>query len=133
MGDQLAVSFLHADPLVSHPTGWAWWTWWDLLPYAFGLWIFGIGVRGLVMVYQRRRLGRIGWVTEGKVIACATKGSRFRIDYQFYSEDQTLFDGANEYSYDEYKYGSKIRVIYLRSNPKRNDTYPLADFPTVGS
>jgi hypothetical protein len=72
-------------------------------------------------------------VTEAKVIACTPKGSRFRLDYVFSTEDQTEFDGANEYSYDEYKYGAKIRIIYLRHNPKTNDTYPLADFPTVGS
>jgi len=75
-------------------------------------------------------LARIGWVTEGKVIACAPKGNLFRVDYEFFDEHNTQFDGADEYS-DEYKTGSNIRVIYLRENPKRNDIYPLSDFENI--
>jgi hypothetical protein len=133
VGDQLPIQFLPSDPSLNHPSGWGWWGFGEVIACALGLMFFGIGVKGLLSIYLRRRLGRIGWVTEGKVIACAPKGSRFRVDYEFSTEDRTEFDGANEYSYDEYQYGSKIRVIYMRHNPKRNDTYPLADFPTVGS
>ena len=133
VGDQLPIQFLPSDPSVNHPSGWGWWGFGEVFAYALGLMFFGVGVKGLVSMYLERRLGRIGWVTEGKVIACAPKGSRFRVDYEFSSEDGTEFDGANEYSYDEYHYGAKIRIIYMRHNPKRNDTYPLADFPTVGS
>jgi len=133
VGDQFPILFLPSDPSVNHPSGWGWWSFGEVIAYAWSLMVFGLGVRGLVSIYQRRKLGRIGWVTEAKVIACAPKGSRFHVDYVFSTEDQTECDGANEYSYDEYQYGSKIRVIYMRTNPKRNDTYPLADFPTVGS
>ena len=72
----------------------------------------------------------MGWVTEGKVIACAPKGSRFRVDYEFYAGDHKEFDGADEYS-DEYQSGSNIRVIYLLKNPKRNDTYPMSTYRAV--
>ena len=132
VGDQLPIEFLPLDPTVNHPSGWDWWGFGEVIAFAMGLMFLGSGVWGLVFAYQRRRLARMGWVTEGRVIACAPKGDRFRVDYVFCTEDKTEFDGANEYSYDEYQYGSKIRVIYLRGNPKRNDTYPVADFPTVG-
>jgi hypothetical protein len=127
---QISVLFLPSDPSVNHPSGWAWWSWGDLPPYVFMLFISSIGVAGLGYVYRERRLARIGWVTEGKVIACAPKGKRFRVDYEFFNENREQFDGANEYS-DEYETGSNIRVIYLRKNPKRNDTYPMSSFRTA--
>jgi hypothetical protein len=89
-----------------------------------------MGIVALVFTFRERRLARIGWVTDGKVIACAPKGKRFRVDYEFCSGDHTLFDGANENS-EEYESGSSIRVIYLRKNPKRNDTYPMSSYETV--
>lgn len=130
VGDQIPILFLPSDPSVSHPSGWAWWSWWDLGPHIFML-IFPIG--GAIVLgslYRERRLARIGWVTEGKVIACAPKGSRFRVNYEFLSEDGTSFDGADEYS-DEYETESSIRVIYLRKNPKMNETYPMSTYSTV--
>lgn len=133
VGDQLPILFLPSDPSVNHPSEWGWWGFGEVIAYAWSLMVVGLGVRGLISIYLQRRLGRIGWVTEAKVIACAPKGSSFRVDYVFSTDDGTEFDGANESSYDEYKYGDKIRVIYMRHNPKRNNTYPLADFPTVGS
>ena len=133
VGEQLPIRFLPSDPSVNHPSGWDYWGFGQIVAYGWGLMVVGLGVKGLVSLYLRRRLGRIGWVTGGKVIACAPKGSRFRVDYVFSNENGTEFDGANEYSYDEYPYGSKICIIYMRHDPKRNHTYPLADFPTVGS
>jgi len=130
VGDQIPILFLPSDPSINHPSGWVWWSWWDLAPHLFMLFFSSLGAVGLGYLYRERRLARIGWVTEGKVIACAPKGSRFRVDYEFYAEDQKEFDGANEYS-DEYESGSNIRVIYLRKNPKRNDTYPMSTYSTV--
>jgi hypothetical protein len=130
-GDQITILFLPSDPSINYPSGWAWWSWWDVPPHLFALLFFGMGVLMLGYMFRERRLASIGWVTEGRVIACAPKGSRFRVDYEFYTEDQALFDGANENS-DEYKSGSSIRVIYLRKNPKRHDTYPLTTFHALG-
>lgn len=130
-GDQITILLLPSDPSINHPSGWAWWSLWDVPPHLFALLFFGMGVVILGYLFRERRLARIGWVTEGKVIACAPKGGRFRVDYEFYDEDRALFDGANENS-DEYESGSNIRVIYLRKNPKRNDTYPLTTFHALG-
>jgi hypothetical protein len=132
VGESIRVQFLPGNPQVNHPIGWAWWSWWnDVFPQLFFLVFPGGGIAILFSIYRERRLARIGWVTEGEVIACAPKGKQFRVDYEFYSEDHEQFDGANE-NCDEYETGSKIRVIYLRNNPKRNDTYPLTSFHTVG-
>jgi len=127
--EEVSIDFLPTDPSINHPTNWQWWSWWDVVPQLFVPLVLGLGVAGLVVLYRERRLARIGWVTEGKVIACAPKsGGRFRVDYEFLNEDHELFDGDTEYSLDEYETGSKIRVIYLRKNPKRNDVYPMSVF-----
>lgn len=132
VGQQIPILFLPSDPSVNHPSGWVWWSWWDLVVQSlFTLFLFSVGVVGLGYLYRERRLACIGWVTEGEVIACAPKGKQFRVDYEFCAEDHARFDGANE-NCDEYETGSKIRVIYLRKNPKRNDTYPMSTYRTVG-
>jgi hypothetical protein len=130
VGELIPIRFLPSDPSVNHPTPWVLWVWSDFVFVAFMLFSFGVAANAAVWVYGERRLARIGWVTEGKVIACAPNGSRFRVDYEIFDEHNTLFDGANENS-DEYKTDSSIRVIYLRKNPKRNDTYPMDSFHTV--
>ena len=58
------------------------------------------------------------------------RGAGSEFDYEFLSEDGTSFDGADEYS-DEYETESSIRVIYLRKNPKMNETYPMSTYSTV--
>ena len=130
VGELIPIRFLPSDPSVNHPTPWDLWVWSDFVFIAFLLISFGAAANAAISVYGDRKLARIGWVTEGKVIACAPKGNRFRVDYEIFDEHHTLFDGANENS-DEYKTGSNIRVIYLRRNPKKNDTYPLDSFHAV--
>jgi hypothetical protein len=132
VGEPIRVQYLPSQPFVNRPSGWAWWTWWDDgLPQLFIFLFLGVGISGLVLLFRERRLARIGWVTEATVIACAPNRSRFRVDYEFNTENGTEFDGADE-NCDEYKTDSKIRVIYLRSNPKRNTTYPNSTYHTVG-
>jgi hypothetical protein len=130
-GDLILVQFLPSDPSINHPSGWAWWSWWDVPPHLFIALFPIMGFRVFVYVLRERRFARIGWVTEGKVINCTPTGSRFRVDYEFYDEGHMSFDGANENS-DKIESGSQIRVIYLRSNPRRNDIYPLTTFHTAG-
>jgi hypothetical protein len=132
IGEPIRVQYLPGNPFVNHPSGWAWWSWWDnVIPQLFFLAFPGGGIAILVSLYRERRLARVGLVTEGEVIACAPNGKQFRVDYEFYDENREQFDGANE-NCDEYKTGSNIRVIYLKKTPKRNDTYPMATYRTVG-
>jgi uncharacterized protein DUF3592 len=130
VGENIPIRFLPSDPSVNHPTPWSLWVWSDFVFVTFLLVSFGAAAKLAVFLYLERRLARLGWVTDGEVIACAPKGSRFRVDYEFFDENHTQFDGANEDS-DEYKTGSSIRVIYLRTNPKRNDTYPMSSYQTA--
>jgi len=130
VGEEMPILFLPSDPSINHPISWEWWSWWDLVPQLFLLFFSCVGAVPAGALYRDRRLARVGWVTEATVIACAPNGKQFRVDYEFYSEDHEQFDGANE-NCDEYKTGSKIRVIYLRKNPKRNDTYPMSTYRTV--
>jgi len=130
VGENIPIRFLPSDPSVNHPTPWDLWMWPDFVYVTVLLVSFGAFAKIVVFSYRERRLARIGWVTEGEVIACAPKGKSFRVDYEFYDDNHAQFDGANEDS-DEYKSGSSIRVIYLRKNPKKNDTYPMSSYETV--
>jgi hypothetical protein len=130
VGENIPIRFLPSDPSVNHPTPWDLWMWPDIVYVSVLLVTFGAFAKLVLFLYRERRLARIGLVTEGEVIACAPKGKTFRVDYEFYDENHTQFDGANEDS-EEYKSGSSIRVIYLRKNPKRNDTYPMSSYETV--
>ena len=133
LGEPIRIQYLSTNPLINHPSGWAWWSWWnDVFPNLFALLFPGGGVKIAAILYRERHLARFGCVTEGTVIACVPKGNRFRVDYEFFNQDHVEFDGDTEESYDEYATGSKIRVIYLRKNPKRNAAYPMSTFQTVG-
>lgn len=131
-GDPILVRYLPSSPWINHPSGWAWWSVeHDLIPGLFSLSFPGLGVFSVGYLLRDRRLARIGWVMEAEVIACASKGKQFRVDYVFSPEGQKEFDGARE-NCDEYATGSKIRIIYLRTNPKRNDTYPVSTYNAAG-
>ena len=131
VGRELPVLFLPSDPSVSHPRDWAWWTWWDLTPHLFVLFIFIIGLRGAGLIYGERRLARRGWVTEGTVTLCVPNKSKFMTDYEFRTDKNELVEGSSKYCIDEYKAGSRIRIIYLRHHPKRNSAYPMDSYQIV--
>lgn len=131
VGDPIAVQYLPSNPLVNHPIGWAWWSWWnDVFPHYFGALFFGGGIAMAGYLYRDRRLARKGWVVEGKVTGCAPNRKVFTVYYEFLTQDNESVEGSGTSS-DEYRSGSMIRVIYLRNHPKRNDIYPMSLYETV--
>jgi hypothetical protein len=129
-GDQIPIQFLPSDPSVNHPRDWSWWSWWDLAPHLlfFAITCFGLG--GAVYFFRLRKLACNGRVVEGTVTACAPNRSKFRVDYEFRTEENSVVEGSDSFCAEECQLGSKIRVIYLRNSPERNSTYPMSDFPT---
>jgi hypothetical protein len=78
----------------------------------------------LVAGWRKRQLARMGVVVEGKVTGCAPNRSRFTVYYEFTTEDKVWVEGSTEMS-EECEVGMPIPVMYLRSNPKRYDYYPM--------
>jgi hypothetical protein len=72
---------------------------------------------------RQRKLARMGIVVEGRVTGCAPDGNLFKVYYEFTTEDNVSMEGNARMS-EECEAGDSIPVMYLRSNPKRNDFYP---------
>ena len=129
VGETIDIRYLPSDPSVNYPDGWGMPIWGNLIPNLF-LSMFPImGVVGAAFLYRERRLARTGIVVDGKVTGCESNGTKFRVYYDFLTESNCTFEGVDNYS-DEYEVDAKIRVIYLRSDPKRNDSYPMTSFRT---
>jgi hypothetical protein len=133
IGSQIPVLYLSSDPSVNYPKGWGWFD----FGYLFLFYLGGIpvyaGGRSAWNLYRDWRLARCGWVTEGTVTLCVpTKSSgNFMVDYEFRTDRDEVVEGSNNDCPDEYKTDSKIKVIYLRDRPKRNDSYPLSSYCMV--
>jgi hypothetical protein len=133
VGSQIQVLYLPSDPSVNYPKGWGWWDFGYLFLFYFGaLPVYG-GARTAWSLYRDWRLARLGWVTEGKVTICVPKKNtgKFMVDYEFRTQNDELIEGSNNNCDDEYKTDSKIKVIYLRHQPKRNDSSPLNSYRMV--
>ena len=128
-GEKILIRYLPNDPRVNQPINWVWFSAWELPYYLLGLGLLaGVAVL-LVAGWRKRQLARMGVVVEGKVTGCApysdryTVGSRFTVYYEFTTEDNVWMEGKTQMS-EECQAGDSIAVMYLRSNPKRNDFYP---------
>lgn len=132
VGQPIAIRYLPTDPSINHPSDWEWSLGSDIVPFVAFLLASGLGfVPAIVFpvtLIRVRTLARRGLVVEGKVTACAPNHSKFNIDYEFRTNENILVEGTNEYSDEEYELGSSVRIIYLRSHPKRNACYPLSAF-----
>jgi hypothetical protein len=133
VGSQIQVLYLPSDPSVNYPKGWGWWDFGYMFLFYFGALPVYAGARTAWILYRDWRLVRFGWVTEGKVTLCVPKKNtdRFMVDYEFRAQNDEVAEGSNNNCYDEYKTDSKIKVIYLRQHPKRNDSYPLDSYRMV--
>jgi len=73
---------------------------------------------------RKKKLTRMGIVVEGRVTGCAPDRKVFTVYYEFTTEDNLGMEGSTRMP-EECAAGDSIPVMYLRSNPKRNDFYPL--------
>jgi hypothetical protein len=132
VGSRITVLYLPSNPSESYPKGWQWSDW--LYPTFCFLLVGGVavhlGAMGAWSLYRDHRLARNGWVTEGTVTLCLPKKNtgKFMVDYEFRTDRDQLVEGSNNDCPDEYKTDAKIRVIYLRHHPQRNDTYPVDSY-----
>jgi len=121
-GDKILIRYLPKNPRVNQPANWEWFSVWELPYYVLGL-VLLVGLGALLVAGWRiRRLARIGIVVEGRVTGCVPDRNQFKAYYEFTTEAKVWLEGSARTS-EECEVGTPIPVIYLRSNPKRNDLY----------
>lgn len=122
-GEKILIRYLPINPSVNQPVSWVWFSAWELPYYLLGLGLLTVGAVLLVGGWRKRQLARVGAVVEGRVTACQPDGNQFLAHYEFTAENNASFEGSARMP-DECKVGMSIPIIYLRSNPERNDYYP---------
>ncbi len=123
-GEKILIRYLPNAPRVNQPVNWEWFSVWEMPFYVLGLGLLaGIGA-SIVAGWRKRQLARIGVVVEGRVTGCVPKGNRFTTYYECTTDDNREFEGSALTS-EECETGAAIPVIYLSSNIKRNDYYPM--------
>lgn len=122
-GNKISIRYLPKDPHVNQPVNWGWFSVGKLIFYLMGLGLIaGIGVC-IFAGLRQKQLTRMGLVVEGRVTGCSPSRNRFTVYYEFTTEQKVSLEGKTEMS-EECEAGDSIPVMYLRSNPKRNDYYP---------
>jgi hypothetical protein len=121
-GEKIPIRYLPEDPRVNQPVNWGWFsTGWAMF-YFLGLGLMVAMGALFIAGLRKRKLVRMGIVVEGRVTGCTPDRSRFKVYYEFTTEDDVGMEGSTRMS-EECEPGSPIPVMYLRSNPKRNDCY----------
>lgn len=121
-GDQISIKYLPDNPSVNQPSNWKWFSVWETPYYLLGLGLLGgIGTL-LVAGLRKRELERTGFVVEGRVTGCTAYRNQFKLYYEFTTENKSFIEGSSV-TVDECEVGMSIPVVYIRSNPKRNDIY----------
>jgi hypothetical protein len=130
--DPIAIRYLPTDPTVNHPADWEWsgLIIMDLIPQAFMLLFFMGGIVLLVVLFGDRRLAREGRRAKGVVKDCSPEKSKFRVEYEFHTDDGTTVAGRTSVP-DEYGAGARVWILYLPRRPQRNSMYPLRYFEVV--
>ncbi len=85
--------------------------------YSLGLGLLVAAGAIFIAGLRKRELACNGVVVEGRVTGCAPDRSRFKVYYEFSTEDGVWMEG-NTAMTEECKAGDSIPVMYLRSNPK---------------
>jgi hypothetical protein len=122
-GETIPIRYLPEDPRVNQPLRWGWFSAGWAMFYSLGLVIMVVAGALIVSGSRKKELARTGVVVEGRVTGCAPDRSLFKVYYEFTTEENVSLEGSARIP-EECGAGDSIPVMYLRSNPKRNDFYP---------
>ena len=128
--DSLVIRFLPSNPAINHPVVWEWTPSMMRNLVLTRVFMILIAVVASFGLFRDRKLVRLGTVAAGKVTNCTPKGGAFQIEYEFATPDGESLKGSNG-RVDPCEVGSRVWVLYLRQNPKRNDMYPLTSFDII--
>jgi hypothetical protein len=121
-GNKIPIRYLPKDPRVNQPVNWGWFSVGWLLFYLLGLGILAAVGALIISGLRKKHLARMGVVVEGKVTGCAPNRTKFTVYYEFTTDENVSMEGSTRMP-EECEAGDSIPVMYLRSNPKRNDSY----------
>ena len=123
-GEKIPIRYMPKDPRVNQPVNWRWFSASWAMFYLIGLGLLAGAGAITIAGLRKRKLARLGVVVEGKVTGCAPDRNRFKVYYEFTTEDNASMEGSTRMP-EECEAGASIPVMYLRSDPKRNDFYPV--------
>jgi hypothetical protein len=123
-GNEITIRYLPKKPDVNQPVGWKWFSAGYAMFCSLGVLLLAGAVVLVIAGMRKKELTRMGIVVEGKVTGCAPDRKSFTVYYEFTTKDNVGMEGETTMQ-EECKAGDSIPVMYLRSNPKRNDFYPL--------
>lgn len=126
-GGQIPIRYLPEDPRENLPINVEVFSVRDTQPFLLCLFFIGLSIYVIYTYFRERRLARMGVVVEARVTGCAPYHKQFDVYYEFTAEGNLSMEGSC-LTEDEYEVGASIPVIYRRSNPKKNESYPVAGF-----
>ena len=124
-GGQISIRYLPEDPRENLPINVEIFSARDAQPFLLCLFFMGLSTYVIYTYLRERRLARVGVVVEARVKACAPYHKQFEVYYEFNIEGNVSMEGSC-ITEDEYEVGASIPVIYRRSNPKKNESFPVA-------
>jgi hypothetical protein len=128
----ISVRYLPANPAIHYPAAWEWsplLEWNPFLAIAMCLFISSVFFLSL---RSDRTLVAEGEPAIGIVTKCSpwSRGG-FIVRYEFRTAGGESLRGKG-WPEDEYEAGAHICVLYLQRNPKRNKSYPMANYRAAG-
>jgi len=86
-GEKIPIRYLPKDPRVNQPVDWGWFSVWWMIFYSLGLGLLVATGAIFIAGLRKRELARIGFVVEGRVTGSTPDRSRFKVYYEFTTED----------------------------------------------
>jgi hypothetical protein len=126
----LPVRFLPEDPKINHPAAWAQSPLPAWLPLILAVLLVACGVAILAVLRRQARLLAEGLPAPGVVTRCFRIKGGWAVRYQFRMKDGAIAKGSSQ-STHRLQTGAAVCVLYLKENPRRNQTYPLCSYRLV--
>ena len=125
--EPIQIRYSPANPAMNHPDAWEWSAYSDLPPFVFSYFMLFMGCIAIVYLLRTRKLVAYGQPAVASVENCVSNGKFYRIEYSFRTESGGEQSGKSD-SKEALEIGSKVWILHLPQNPRRNCIYPNAEF-----
>lgn len=126
VSDPVPILYSPLNPSINHPSAWeepiilVW------IPFFFPVLLLLISLVVYISMHWDRHLVANGTPAAAVITNCTERSGRsrnaFKIEYEFRTEGGIATTG-NSSSEDRQEIGARICILYLLSNPRRNQTY----------